>query len=242
MITQKPLQEAVAFLLSPEAAELRPLLVTELVVGLDLAARDRARRLAARLRPQACHILTLTRPCDHCSWGLVGFQTWPRMTAAGLRTEVRRMQVWTGRVSDQAAHDRGLRTEVHHILPMRCTICDACSAVAAAPVRMPGPGRQLSRFLGCLSVRLYLCSRPRTSADRCLGAGAGAATAAAWPLACACAAAAAGVGTWAGPAQHRRAAGGARAGAERRGGRLPAVAESAGWLAARRAILTGRLF
>ena len=73
-----------AFLLSPEAAELRPLLVTELVAGLDLAARDRARRLAARLRPQACHILTLTRPWQ-CCWGLLGFQTWSRMTAAGPR-------------------------------------------------------------------------------------------------------------------------------------------------------------
>ncbi|KAK9835230.1 hypothetical protein WJX81_007555 [Elliptochloris bilobata] len=37
--------EAVAFLLSPEASELRPLLVMELVTGLDLAARERARRL-----------------------------------------------------------------------------------------------------------------------------------------------------------------------------------------------------
>ena len=45
-------QEAVAFLLSPEAVELRPLLVKELVTGLDLAARDRARRLSARLRPE----------------------------------------------------------------------------------------------------------------------------------------------------------------------------------------------
>lgn len=45
-------QEAVAFLLSPEAVELRPLLVTELVTGLDLAARDRARRLSAQLRPE----------------------------------------------------------------------------------------------------------------------------------------------------------------------------------------------
>ena len=46
-------QEAVAFLLSPEAVELRPLLVKELVTGLDLAARDRARRLSAQLRPEA---------------------------------------------------------------------------------------------------------------------------------------------------------------------------------------------
>jgi hypothetical protein len=46
-------QEALAFLLSPEAAELRPLLVTELVAALDLAARGAARSLAARLRPEA---------------------------------------------------------------------------------------------------------------------------------------------------------------------------------------------
>lgn len=39
-----PLQDIVAFLLSPEARDLRPLLVDELVEGLDLLARDRLRR------------------------------------------------------------------------------------------------------------------------------------------------------------------------------------------------------
>jgi hypothetical protein len=39
-----PLSDVVAFLLSPEARDLRPLLVDELVEGLDLLARDRLRR------------------------------------------------------------------------------------------------------------------------------------------------------------------------------------------------------
>ena len=39
-----PTQDVVAFLLSPEARDLRPLLVEELVNGLDLAARDALRR------------------------------------------------------------------------------------------------------------------------------------------------------------------------------------------------------
>ena len=39
-------QELLAFLLSPEARDLRPLLLTELVSGLDLLLRDRLRRAA----------------------------------------------------------------------------------------------------------------------------------------------------------------------------------------------------
>jgi hypothetical protein len=39
-----PLTDIVAFLLSPEARDLRPLLVEELVEGLDLLGRDRLRR------------------------------------------------------------------------------------------------------------------------------------------------------------------------------------------------------
>lgn len=42
-------QEIVTYLLSPEARDLRPLLVRELVTGLDLAGRDRARRAADAL-------------------------------------------------------------------------------------------------------------------------------------------------------------------------------------------------
>lgn len=41
------LQELLGFLLSPEARDLRPLLVTELTNGLDLFLRDRLRRAAA---------------------------------------------------------------------------------------------------------------------------------------------------------------------------------------------------
>ncbi|KAK9915022.1 hypothetical protein WJX75_003712 [Coccomyxa subellipsoidea] len=44
-----PLQEIVAFLLSPEARQLRPLLLGELVDGADLLARDQLRRAHARL-------------------------------------------------------------------------------------------------------------------------------------------------------------------------------------------------
>ena len=42
-------QEILAYLLSPQARQLRPLLVREVTVGLDLAARDRARRAVAAL-------------------------------------------------------------------------------------------------------------------------------------------------------------------------------------------------
>lgn len=47
--TYAPMQEIVTYLLSPEARDLRPLLVRELVAGLDLYGRDRARRAAAAL-------------------------------------------------------------------------------------------------------------------------------------------------------------------------------------------------
>ena len=43
------LQEILAYLLSPEARQLRPLLVRELAVAADLFARDRARRAVAAL-------------------------------------------------------------------------------------------------------------------------------------------------------------------------------------------------
>ncbi len=42
-------QEILAFLLSPEARQLRPLLLGELVDGADLLARDQLRRAHARL-------------------------------------------------------------------------------------------------------------------------------------------------------------------------------------------------
>jgi hypothetical protein len=44
-----PSQEILAYLLSPEARQLRPLLVRELAVAMDLFARDRARRAVAAL-------------------------------------------------------------------------------------------------------------------------------------------------------------------------------------------------
>ena len=42
-------QEIVAYLLSPQARQLRPLMVRELAVALDLVARDRVRRAVASL-------------------------------------------------------------------------------------------------------------------------------------------------------------------------------------------------
>lgn len=47
------LQELLAFLLTPEATELRPLLVNELVNGVDLLMRDRLRRAYAALGTMA---------------------------------------------------------------------------------------------------------------------------------------------------------------------------------------------
>ncbi len=42
-------QEILAYLLSPQARQLRPLVVRELAVAADLLARDRARRAVAAL-------------------------------------------------------------------------------------------------------------------------------------------------------------------------------------------------
>jgi len=44
-----PAQEILAYLLSPQARQLRPLVVRELAVAADLLARDRARRAVAAL-------------------------------------------------------------------------------------------------------------------------------------------------------------------------------------------------
>lgn len=50
-------QDVAAFLLSPEARDLRPLLLREIIDGMDLLARDQVRRAYSR-----CHFLLIT-PC-----------------------------------------------------------------------------------------------------------------------------------------------------------------------------------
>lgn len=54
-------QDVAAFLLSPEARDLRPLLLREIIDGLDLLARDQLRRAYSRC--SSCSVLL--RICYH---------------------------------------------------------------------------------------------------------------------------------------------------------------------------------
>ena len=58
-----PLQEVFQFLLSPEARDLRPLLVAQLVAGLDLLLRDRVRKLVTITLPSLTPRLPFLGEC-----------------------------------------------------------------------------------------------------------------------------------------------------------------------------------
>jgi hypothetical protein len=60
-------QDVLRFLLSPEARDLRPLLVQELVAGLDLYMRSRVRAAAARLSRPRLPLLGVELPAPPVS-------------------------------------------------------------------------------------------------------------------------------------------------------------------------------